>query len=351
MSRLTNDPSVESPASDSTTAPPAISLPGRIFYWFVCLVTVSLLAIAALRIVYHDGDHLLIWLNAFTRYIYLPAYPCVVWAVWKRRWWLAIANIAIVSLHMAWQVPDFVRDSRFDVAHNSASTAAPPSPSVRIFFANVRALNTEHDALLSEIKAASPDIIILVEFSWLWHMAYHHSPVFAAYPYGDGMLNTNLDTVNVFSRLPITNDRRDKFGDRTLQSFDVPISGQTLRIVGLHSPRPMDVRKDDYEGYWGNVVPLLLNEKGPLVVVGDFNATQYSRVYQQLTANHFRSAHEDRGRGYATTWPNGQYPLPPIRIDQALLSPEVECLSIREGEGRGSDHKPLILDVQLRNGR
>jgi endonuclease/exonuclease/phosphatase (EEP) superfamily protein YafD len=82
-------------------------------------------------------------------------------------------------------------------------------------------------------------------------------------------------------------------------------------------------------------------------VVGDFNATQHSRVYEQLMSGHFRSAHEDRGRGYATTWPNGLRPVPPIRIDQALMSPQVECVSIVEGTGLGSDHKPLILELRV----
>jgi len=114
----------------------------------------------------------------------------------------------------------------------------------------------------------------------------------------------------------------------------------------------MNIGSDDYAGFWNRTIPLILSEKGPLVVVGDFNATQFSDVYQQLTADRLRSAHQDRGRGYATTWPNGQYWLPSlIRIDQALLSPEIECLSIREGEGRGSDHKPLILDVRIRPNR
>jgi hypothetical protein len=41
--------------------------------------------------------------------------------------------------------------------------------------------------------------------------------------------------------------------------------------------------------------------------------------------------------------------VPPIRIDQAFLSPDVECLGIAEGVGRGSDHKPLILDLLIRD--
>jgi endonuclease/exonuclease/phosphatase (EEP) superfamily protein YafD len=96
------------------------------------------------------------------------------------------------------------------------------------------------------------------------------------------------------------------------------------------------------------MIPILTAEQGPLVVVGDFNATEHSKVYKRLTESMLRSAHDVRGRGYATTWPNGQNLCPPIRIDQALVSPEIEVARIVEGRGRGSDHKPLILDVRVR---
>jgi endonuclease/exonuclease/phosphatase (EEP) superfamily protein YafD len=98
------------------------------------------------------------------------------------------------------------------------------------------------------------------------------------------------------------------------------------------------------------MIPILTAEQGPLVIVGDFNATEHSLVYEQLTSEWLRSAHDDRGRGYATTWPNRRNWLPPIRIDQVLLSPQVECERIVEGRGLGSDHKPLIVDVRLRPG-
>jgi endonuclease/exonuclease/phosphatase (EEP) superfamily protein YafD len=304
-----------------------------------------------MRVFDHDGTHFFIWLNAFTRYVYVPAYACLAYAIWKRHWFLALANIAVVSLHIALLGPDFIPDRRFDSV--VATTAgAEDAPKLRIFFANVRAENTEHQALLEEIKAANPDVIVLVEFSWLWHMAYLHSAVFAAYPYGGGMENQRMGTVNVFSKIPLKSDKQNWFGGRGLQTIEIPVGSETLHIIGLHAPRPMNIRSDDYEGFWSRTIPMILNEKRPLVVVGDFNATQFSDVYQQLTAVDLRSAHQDRGRGYATTWPNGQYWLPSlIRIDQALLSPEVECLGIGEGEGRGSDHKPLILDIRIRPNR
>jgi endonuclease/exonuclease/phosphatase (EEP) superfamily protein YafD len=260
-----------------------------------------------------------------------------------------VTNLAIIALHLTLIAPDFRRDGRFDSAANPTTNTAANSPTIRIFFANVRGSNTEYQALLDEIKAANPDVIVLVEFFWRWHMAYLHSPTFAAYPYGGGMENTQLGTVNIFSRIPLKSNKLDWFGGRGLQTIQISVGSQTLHLIGLHAPRPMDIPNNDYDGFWSGAIPKILNEPGPLVVVGDFNATQYSEVYQKLTAERMRSAHRDRGRGYANTWPNGQCFVPSlIRIDQALLSPEVECLDIREGQGRGSDHKPLILDVKIR---
>jgi endonuclease/exonuclease/phosphatase (EEP) superfamily protein YafD len=140
----------------------------------------------------------------------------------------------------------------------------------------------------------------------------------------------------------------NEIAGRLVRTVDIPLGSQALRIVGLHAPRPMSIAEYDYLGFWNQCIPLLSTESGPLVVIGDFNATEHSLVYQRLEATGLRSAHEDRGRGYATTWPNDGYLPSLIRIDQAFLSPEVECERIIEGRGRGSDHKPLIVDVRVR---
>jgi endonuclease/exonuclease/phosphatase (EEP) superfamily protein YafD len=221
---------------------------------------------------------------------------------------------------------------------------------VRVFFANVLAENKEHQSLLEEIKAADPDIVVLVEFTAHWQAAFINSPIMAPYIHGSGKRQAHIGAVNVFSKLPLKSESQRWIANRVVQTVDIRIGGQSLRVIGLHSPRPMEPLKYDYPGFWREVTPLILSTQGPTLVVGDFNATEHSLVYAQLTKDKFRSAHDDRGRGFATTWPNGSAWLPPIRIDQALLSSEVDCLAIAEGIGRGSDHKPLIIDVRLRNG-
>ncbi len=313
------------------------------------IVSLSLLAVAALRILYHDGTYVLVWFNAFTRYVYLPAYVCLLFAAWQRRWRLALVSSAVVGCHLAWLAPDFVRDGRFDPPASSVAVeSAGTSPTMRIFFANVREVNEEYPAMLEEITEANPDVIVLLEYGWGWHLTFKTSPVLAPYKYGSGHLQSHIGSVNVFSRLPLKSEMQSWVAGRPMHTIEVELGSQALRLIGLHAPRPMNFPQYNYYECWEEMMPLLLSQPGPLVIVGDFNATQHSSVYQQLTQHRLRSAHQDRGRGYATTWPNGYYLVPPIRIDQVFLSPEVECVSIREGIGHGSDHRPLVVDVRIR---
>jgi endonuclease/exonuclease/phosphatase (EEP) superfamily protein YafD len=321
----------------------------RAAIFIVWAVTLGLLAIALLRLTYHDGRHPLIWLNAFTRYLYFPAYGCLMLAVCKRRISLAITNLAIIGCHVYWMTPDLIRDRRADAITSEIVANAATSAKLRIFFANVRNQNPEIDAFLDETARVDPDVIVIAEYSLPWALALHKSPMIAGYPYGDRANGWKMGDLAVFSRIPIEREAYDQFADRVVRSMDIKLGAQTLRLVGLHAPRPMNFHENDYDGFWKRALPLIESEPHPLVLVGDCNATQYSLVYETLKATGLRSAHEDRGRGFATTWPNGTLPLPPIRIDQAFLSPDVACTGISEGEGRGSDHKPVILDVQIRN--
>lgn len=314
--------------------------------WAIWIVALALGTLAALRLFYHDGSYLLVCLNAFTLYLYLPAYAVLAWAAWRRRWWLATASGLVVVCHLMWVGPDYLPATR---SAPPPPGAAAPSPTMRIFFANVLATNTEFDSMLREIADADPDVVMLVEYSGRWHRALKDSPVMAPYVYRQR--SGRFGQIGYYSRLPIVDAELPPVTNRFSRILTVQLGDDLVRLFCLHGPRPMDYPWYDYDGYWKQMLPLIDRQPDPLIVVGDFNATQHSSVYEALTAGRLRSAHQDRGRGYATTWPNGRYWFPPIRIDQALVSPEVECLDISEGLGRGSDHKPVILDVRIRHDR
>lgn len=325
------------------------SWPSRLLIFAAWAATIAVGLIAILRFAYYDGAYPLIWLNAFSRYVYLPSYACLIVACWKRRRWLAFANLAIVACHLWLIAPDFIRDRGLDATSSTDASDTHPAKKIRIFFANVRLESREKASMLREIRNADPDIVVLVEFSIWWRNAVLHSPTMAAYAYGSGLEPDQAggNSVNILSKLPLESDTREWIAGRCVETVAVQVGSETLQLVGIHAPRPMTFHDNDYSGYWSRVLPLLLDKRGPTIVIGDFNATQYSRVYQQLKAGGLHSAHEVRGRGSAITWPNNFFSVPPIRIDQALLSAGVSCVDISEGIGVGSDHKPLILDVEI----
>jgi len=339
-------------AATEITRPRGAS-PGHGWLWWIChavlwLLTIGLFAAALLRVFYHDGNHPLVWINAFTRYVYLPAYACLAWALSMRRWLLALLSLVVVGFHVGWNLPDFARVDRIDVPTESSAAAPNQSSTVRIFFANVRATNQHLEPIWKEIEAAQPDVVVLAECSSSSDKSFRRTPALAPYIDTKGRRRSQIGEVRIYSKLPIKSETQIWLDGRVVQKVDVQVGSQSLRVIGIHAPRPQPPEYD-YFGYWKKVVPSLLAEPGPVVIVGDFNATQHSLVYKQLEDGGLRSAHEDRGRGYASTWPNGSSLLPPIRIDQAFLSSDVECLRVAEGVGEGSDHKPLVLDVALRN--
>jgi endonuclease/exonuclease/phosphatase (EEP) superfamily protein YafD len=311
--------------------------------WAMALL---MLACLLLRIFWHDGNIVLVAVNAFTLYFYLPAYACLAVAVWLRRRWLAAVSLLIIACHLAWIGPESLP---FQRRVEPASPTAGPAPTLRIFYANVKALNTRYDAMLEEIAAADPDFIFLNEFTSSWENTFAASPVMASYLERHGLPRHRIGTMGFYTRLPVSDFKILWNHFRMDCTFDVDLNGRKLRMFCLHGPRPLSFSQSDYYRYWSETMRLLTQQPHPLLVIGDFNATPYSRAYQRVISAGLHPAHADVGRMYASSWPNGYFPLPPIRIDHALLSPQVVCREIVEGRGTGSDHKPLILEVELRD--
>ena len=313
------------------------------FCWCVVLV---LVAVALLKSFWHDGAWPLILINAFTFYLYWPAYVVLAFALITQRRALAMVSAGVVACHLYCIAPD-LRPPRWAVSAEAA--AATDARAIRIYYANVQARNRQIDDILAEARSFDPDVIVLAEMhQWWWGELTRQRPFAADYPFGTDLDRRNAGDVAVFSRLPVQRFGQIPIAGRYVLALDLPLGDQMLRLFALHSPRPTPDSRDSYYKFWELITRVVTEDQGPVVVIGDFNATQYSRIYRQLQEGGLRSAHEVRGRGLANTWPQKKSPFPLIRIDQAFLSPEVECVSIREGDAPGSDHRSLILDLLVR---
>ena len=228
--------------------------------------------------------------------------------------------------------------------------ASPPrgvpergAPVLTVYSANLNAENGDVEAVAASIRAARPDIVILIEVSPAIFAARHQ--VLADYPYQHAsetiVPRGSRGSVILAARYPLTPvpGRPDQLS--ALQAVaDTPLG--PLHMVGVHMTRPWP-----FQYQWGQIIQSMsLAERledvtDPILVAGDFNAVSSARIGRQIKA--------ETGLTPAPAWP-GTWPteLPSwlgIGIDHQWRSDDLVFLSRRIGKRTGSDHYPVVTRI------
>ena len=56
----------------------------------------------------------------------------------------------------------------------------------------------------------------------------------------------------------------------------------------------------------------------------------------------------EAAQSLGATWPNGLFPLPPMRLDHVFVSRDLTALDVAVGTGAGSDHRPVVARIARR---
>lgn len=301
----------------------------------------GLLVFIIARIYHPDSNMVFIRADAYTFWIYLPAYPVLLAAVFLRRWVLVGLGLTVVSFHLAWVLPDY----RPAEAIPAEALAAPH---IRLMTANVYFLNPDYTALAHEVQEEDPDILFLQEFGPRVETALEKEGVAAKYPHREVVYENQYFGTALYSKLPLANIEIIQAGDRPLIRATIEVGGVSVALYDLHTVSPgfgQDVSRQWNDG-WKTITGLVAQEAGATILAGDLNMNQHHVWYRKLKSGGLDNCHEERGHGSATTWPiDGK--LPEIRIDHVFHSDQIVCLAVHEGKGVGSDHRPVIADLAI----
>lgn len=301
----------------------------------------GLLLLVAARLFIPDFALILIWANAYTFWAYLPAYGVAVVAGVLGRWFLLGAAAVVIAFHLAWVLPDY-RPAE------SIPPAAQAAPRIRLMTANVYFGNSDYSGLAAEIAEVDPDVLFLQEFGPRMEEAMRAEGLVDRYPYSKIAYENPYFGTALYSRLPLSEVTISGAGRRPYIKASVTVGGQEVHLYDLHATSPglgSGIARDWNDG-WKAILDALRKDDGLVIAAGDFNMTQNHHWYRELKQSGFVSAHEERGRGNATTWPQGRL-LPMIRIDQVFHGPSIVTLGVREGRGEGSDHRPVIAELAV----
>ncbi|MDZ7881146.1 MAG: endonuclease/exonuclease/phosphatase family protein [Saprospiraceae bacterium] len=223
-------------------------------------------------------------------------------------------------------------------------------------------------------KEQNPEIICLQEGGDLNDYTMKHVaaffPFLSAYPYQSRQIGNQIV---IYSRFPIVGEGKldsEKYGNGC-NFADVQIGTKKVRVFSLHltsnrvSGMANDLAKSGKIGdddSWLEFARMLklVRSTGikrtreaesiasniqqspyPVIVCGDFNEIPVSYVYKTLS-NNLSDAFREAAFGFSSTY-NGK--IPALKIDNILMSPNIEARNCKIHSLKYSDHYPITADL------
>lgn len=281
-------------------------------------------------------------LYGVTPWLFLPIYVAVGFAFRARKWVLLALCMVVVIVHVVTIWPDIKPPDRL-------SAEVERAPRLRVFSANLYFYNPDLSGIIDEVRASDADVVVFQEVTRAHRARLLNDPALAGLAHR--VSSDDSDTV-LFSRLPIESGEIWYKTSRPMARARVSTAIGSLEIVAVHTVAPID---DGSIRRWRQMLDTLRDlaraRSTPLLLVGDFNATVYHPRFETLLDTGLTDAHTARGAGLRGTWPRNRSFPPFLRIDHSLSSKELVPIDATYGTGRGSDHRPIIVDYGLVAGR
>jgi endonuclease/exonuclease/phosphatase (EEP) superfamily protein YafD len=226
----------------------------------------------------------------------------------------------------------------------SASPALPmgqrPGLELRLLSANLSLRNPSAAGLLAWLAQTQPDLLLLQE---LTPALARQLQGLDAYPYRLVCAEDSPFGLGLYSRLPLAQAevvRQDQIPE-IHAAFDW--QGQRVRLLLVHPMPPLSsaFHRQRDQRLW-QLAGSLAQQPGPRLLAGDLNASPWSSLFVGLDGLGLR-----RAAGLAPSWPAVGAGLLGIPIDQVLASGHWHLLEHELGPNIGSDHRPVLLRLQL----
>lgn len=200
-------------------------------------------------------------------------------------------------------------------------------------------VNDNADAVRTEIERLNADVITLIEMGPSKRRLL--GELKQLYPYQAECYEVDYCNLVILSKLPIVeSEARGRWDGPSFIRAKLGPEAGGLTVWGVHT-----IRFPHSQAQFRQVTEiskLIETTPGPKLVMGDFNATPFSRILGVLEAR----ANLTR-LTYLPTWPS-QAGLPQVAIDHIFVSPGLTLLQGPQiGEAAGSDHYPVTARIAI----
>lgn len=331
------------------------------------LYLLSMLMYVLLRLIVRDGIWILGLINSFAYILFLPLPLLLLLAILARARRAYLSLIPIIILLLLWFGPRWLPKP---VETSDASA-------LRVMSNNIWRLNPTPQDVVKLIMDTAPDVVFLQEVQ-LSTQGDALLPLAAEFPFQSTLVDeyrlSMYTAANItLSRYPFVTSEKIDLDLATMPHIYrdvIMVDNHHIALYNVHliTPFTEQPRLPVGDNYFAKVafgfndearnqqlehlLAYLNLEEYPYIVAGDFNLSDLSMTYAQLSEKMIDSfAEAADGLGY--TWPVSKalaLPtfLPPlVRMDYIWHSADLHTMRAWQGMFVGSDHLPLFADLAI----
>ncbi len=271
------------------------------------------------------------------QYLILSVVFLVYFKLLKNKIFIAV-SIAVFLINIVFVIPSYVKTkNQEDVANRKT---------IKLFHSNVLTSNKQYLKLIDLVYREEPDVVILQEVNKSWLESL--TPIKTIYQYFIELPRSDNFGIALFSKIPISEYKIHRWTNFDLPSIEAKLvlDGIEFHIIATHPLPPVNKKYYDARNLQiKSVVDRVMEIDTAKIVIGDLNTSTWSANYKVLESG-TGLLNASRGFGIIPTWPTNLMPLM-IPIDHCLVSKHFNVVGVKSGEGFGSDHLPLIVELEL----
>ncbi len=275
---------------------------------------------------------------------FLASAVCLLICLTLANWWWAPGALLSVAINLSAIAP----------WRRTKKPAADPGiggQRLKLALINVYRRNRAHDGFLRWIERHQPDVVVVQEVTAGWAHALHalslRYPFFEVLPKEDGS-GIALYSRVPFERLSLALPEGDARPGILARLYTESLS---VIILSIHPRAP--IRRGHFElrnEVLAAAATCLQSLPDPKICIGDLNTSLWSPFLEdfggQTNLKNVRASF-----GLLPSWPAFLgFSWLMIPIDHCLVSGDIRVVAAQTGERIGSDHLPLIVELEIKKG-
>jgi endonuclease/exonuclease/phosphatase (EEP) superfamily protein YafD len=290
--------------------------------------------VAGSRAADSDGVTPVPQLLAFLPWLLVPAGAGLLLAL-LGRWRLGMAWALVVLGLLAWYIEPYGRTDE---------PGGTPLAEFQVLTSNVE-FGHGTAALVPLIRRHRPAVVFVEECEHRCQ-ATLRAEFGADYPYRRAVEAAGSKGSLVLSRFPLRGTAGVR-GTMGMPGAIADVHGRAVRLQLAHPMPPLPGQVGLWRRELGRLRAVAADTRTPLILAGDFNASQDHAAFRRILDTGLRDAARLAGHDRTPSWPARLNPAFGAQIDHVLVSRDFSASAARFFSPSGTDHRALLVDVTL----